>query len=603
MKKICYAIIVILLLSTTVMAKDNTNFVDSSFGGIQISDWDYEIDERNGYVILQKYISDCSEVYVPGCFEIENRTYTTMLNASTVFKNNNKIVSVSFGTGVTFLENSMYALFASCTSLKNIDLSNVNSSIIRDMSHMFYNCSALEQLDVSALDTSTVITMRSMFYGCKQLANLTGYENWNTGSLENVYLMFSYLGQNAVNNGASFKLDLSKWDMDQAKNTAWWFQYCFAHEIILPTNLKMISAGLMNHATKLTGSTFTIPASIQKIGYAHTFYDFATNDFTTFLVEEGNQNYKAVDGILYSMDGTEMLAIPRNKTFENGIYEIPEGVTFLGELSFSRNYNISTLVLPDSYEIEYVPLYDDRYIVYEDRGNLNAGTNLSIAIYYYTGVTTYVVKDTNPLYKSIDGVIYSKDMTHLIAVPARYAQSIVIPEGVTHWDMEAIWVGDSTVADDIFANCAGVSLPSTLTWISLDQLEVINHRHAIRMGTSNPFQITITDGNTAFWLDDEGFLHTCLWPDEDGPIRHNWTEATCETPRTCTTCQKTEGSSLGHKWVDATCETAKTCSVCQKTEGSALGHKWVDATCETAKTCSVCQKTVGTALGHKSTWA
>lgn len=45
------------------------------------------------------------------------------------------------------------------------------------------------------------------------------------------------------------------------------------------------------------------------------------------VLAAGNTNYKAVDGILYSSDGKEMLAVPRNKAFENGVYEIPEGVT------------------------------------------------------------------------------------------------------------------------------------------------------------------------------------------------------------------------------------------------------------------------------------
>ena len=79
---------------------------------------------------------------------------------------------------------------------------------------------------------------------------------------------------------------------------------------------------------------------------------------------------------------------------------------------------------------------------------------------------------------------------------------------------------------------------------------------------------------------------------------HIWKEATCETPKTCTKCEATEGSALGHSWKEATCETPKTCTVCGKTEGSALGHSWKEATCETPKTCTVCGKTEGEALGH-----
>ena len=52
----------------------------------------------------------------------------------------------------------------------------------------------------------------------------------------------------------------------------------------------------------------------------------------------------------------------------------------------------------------------------------------------------------------------------------------------------------------------------------------------------------------------------------------------------------------GHHWVAATCDKPKTCSVCGKTEGSALDHKWKDATEDAPKTCTVCGKTEGKPL-------
>ncbi len=81
-------------------------------------------------------------------------------------------------------------------------------------------------------------------------------------------------------------------------------------------------------------------------------------------------------------------------------------------------------------------------------------------------------------------------------------------------------------------------------------------------------------------------------------LGHEWVEADCETPKTCSACGKTEGEALGHDWTDADCLTPKTCAVCNKTEGEALGHSWQDATCEAPKTCSACDETEGEALTH-----
>lgn len=79
---------------------------------------------------------------------------------------------------------------------------------------------------------------------------------------------------------------------------------------------------------------------------------------------------------------------------------------------------------------------------------------------------------------------------------------------------------------------------------------------------------------------------------------HEWVDATCTAPKTCSLCGETEGEPLGHDFRDATCTTPKTCSVCGETEGDALGHDFRDATCTSPKTCSVCGATEGKALGH-----
>ena len=69
----------------------------------------------------------------------------------------------------------------------------------------------------------------------------------------------------------------------------------------------------------------------------------------------------------------------------------------------------------------------------------------------------------------------------------------------------------------------------------------------------------------------------------------------------CSDCGETlnEGASIpskGHSWTDADCDSPKTCSACGKTEGAALGHSWLAATTEAPKTCDRCGKTEGDKL-------
>ena len=81
-------------------------------------------------------------------------------------------------------------------------------------------------------------------------------------------------------------------------------------------------------------------------------------------------------------------------------------------------------------------------------------------------------------------------------------------------------------------------------------------------------------------------------------MNHEWQEATCTAPKTCSVGNETEGDALGHTWVDASCTEPKHCSVCGETEGEALEHTWVDASCAEPKHCSVCGETEGNTLDH-----
>ncbi len=101
--------------------------------------------------------------------------------------------------------------------------------------------------------------------------------------------------------------------------------------------------------------------------------------------------------------------------------------------------------------------------------------------------------------------------------------------------------------------------------------------------------------------------------DADRPHEHQWTDATCTTPKTCSLCGKTEGKLAEHALVtdpsvDPTCtEAGKTtgehCSVCgevvkQQTEINASGHSWQAATCIKAAYCTICGTESGAKLDH-----
>lgn len=78
--------------------------------------------------------------------------------------------------------------------------------------------------------------------------------------------------------------------------------------------------------------------------------------------------------------------------------------------------------------------------------------------------------------------------------------------------------------------------------------------------------------------------------------KHEWAEATCDAPKTCTRCGQTEGEPLSHQWAEATCAVPKTCTLCGKTRGEALPHTWQETDYQNPQTCTVCGATEGKPL-------
>lgn len=453
-----------------------------------LSDFSYRTE--NDAVILTKYTGTDPVVTVPGSYSVDGASYCVTLDAATVFRAST-VTSVTLQEGVDFYNNSASKLFAQCAKLTFADINAPDTADIVDMSNLFYGCTALQTVDLSGVETGAVKMMYGMFSGCTALTQISGLENWDTGALLNMYQMFNYTQKLA-------RVDLRCWDLDQVDNTGWCFQYCYATEILLPDNLAVISAGFFNHANKVTGTSFMIPKGVKQIGYAHTFYDFGTDAMKEYCVSAENTAFKAVDGILYSADGTKLLAIPRGKKISS--FTVPEGVSFMGELSFTRNASLTSVTLPNSFVLKYIPEQDPAYILHQDVGNLNAGLNLNIAVYKFTNIGAYTVHADNPNYASRDGILYSKDMKSVAAIPTNYKRLISLPAGVTDWNANAMWAWEE--GDAYMASCPGVNIPASCVRIAQDQIDKLNRLQKKYAG----FVITVDENNPAYYVGENGAL-------------------------------------------------------------------------------------------------
>ena len=134
-----------------------------------------------------------------------------------------KAKSLSFGRGTTSVDflislNIPAISFNGSSYLTSLDLSNFDTSAVKNMSNMFYNCTALTSLDLSSFDTSAVTSMDNMFYNCTALTSLD-LSSFNTSAVTGISGMFyhcSYLTS----------LDLSNFDTSAVTSISYIFDSC-----------------------------------------------------------------------------------------------------------------------------------------------------------------------------------------------------------------------------------------------------------------------------------------------------------------------------------------------------------------------------------------
>ena len=77
-------------------------------------------------------------------------------------------------------------------------------------------------------------------------------------------------------------------------------------------------------------------------------FQFSAPSLEKIVVDEANETYCSIDGVLFSKDGTQLLYFP---AAIGGEYAIPDGVTELGECAFEYRRSLTALTVPESVEV------------------------------------------------------------------------------------------------------------------------------------------------------------------------------------------------------------------------------------------------------------
>ena len=113
---------------------------------------------------------------------------------------------------------SMAKMFQKCTNLKEVNLSNINTDNVTNISYMFEGCENLEYIgNIENWNVSNVTTTKSIFHYCYKLNNYGNLGNWNiSNKCTNLSYMFAGMSHTPNVANSSFfptTLDLSNWDV------------------------------------------------------------------------------------------------------------------------------------------------------------------------------------------------------------------------------------------------------------------------------------------------------------------------------------------------------------------------------------------------------
>ena len=192
------------------------------------------------------------------------------------------------------------------------------------------------------------------------------------------------------------------------------FQGSQAAKIILPDTLQEIRSWCFYNCYNLT--EVTLPASLINLEVssdgsesvnAQVFY--GNPKLEAIQVEDGNERYASVDGVLFTADGKKLLYYPDGKN-AGGHYAIPEGTAEIGYTAFGKP-TLTSVTFPAS----LASLHD------------GGGSFAMIPT-----LRDVYVSSENDTFCSLDGVLYRRDGA-LALWPNGRTATVLTPEDFPRW--------------------------------------------------------------------------------------------------------------------------------------------------------------------------
>ena len=343
---------------------------------------DYTYTTNNGTITITRYTGSGGDVTIPS--EING---LPVVDFGQIFYQNASLTRVTIGTNVTSIGNSA---FGDCTSLTSVTIPN---SVANIGYGVFYDCFGL----TSVMIGNGVTNIGDyVFYQCLSLTSVT------IGS------GVSRIGDHAFSGCTSLTgitVDASNADystlngilFDKSQTTIVKYPVCTVGSYVIPNSVTSIGVGAFAECVQLT--SVTIGTNVTCIGAEAFFFCSGLNNVTipNSVTNIGNYAFCDCWGLIGVMIGNGVKSIGDDAFYActglTGV-TIPNSVTGIGDCPFGDCYSLMAI---------------------------SVDTN-------------------NPVYSSLDGVLFNHNRTTLIQCPGAKAGSYTVPDSVTSIGYGAFYV-------------------------------------------------------------------------------------------------------------------------------------------------------------------
>lgn len=203
-----------------------------------------------------------------------------------------------------------------------------------------------------------------------------------------------------------------------------------AGDYTIPSTVTTLQGGAFNNATALT--RIVIPPSVS-MG-AGTFGGcFSLKEI---IVDPLHPDHRSVEGVLFDKNGLTLLQYPGGRP---GTYRIPEGTTVIANGAFASAPLLIGVTIPDS----VVTIGASAFQGCSSLATVAIPAQVSsIGGAAFTGCTklkSITVDDRNSAYSSLEGVLFDKNQTKLLAYPSGRSGDYEVPSTVESIEWTAFY--------------------------------------------------------------------------------------------------------------------------------------------------------------------